>query len=85
MFTPNKGDTVRVMLPVEVVQNYGEDGKPDDGGCFTEHHTEWECVDRAACRANICQASDLMKTIAHFADQEAAEDGRSGIGRGGPG
>ena len=79
------GESNVEMTPVDVVQNYNENGRPDDGGCFSEHHTEWQCADDNVCRARRAEQWELMKTIAHFADQEAAEDGRSGIGRGGVG
>lgn len=70
------------MMPVDVAINYGEDGEPDDGGCFTEHHTEWQCTDHQACRDRRREMWKLSQTMARFADQEAAERGAFAIGGG---
>ena len=70
------------MVPVDIAINYGEDGEQDDGGCFTEHHTEWQCADHAACRERRREMWELSKTMARFADQEAAEEGAFAIGGG---
>jgi len=67
---------------VDIAVNYGEDGREDPGGCFTEHHTEWRCADTAACRKGRCEMWELLKTAARFADQEAAERGAFSIGGG---
>lgn len=70
------------MTAVDIAVNYGEDGREDPGGCFTEHRTEWRCSDRAACRDRRREMWELSKTMARFADQEAAERGAFAIGGG---
>jgi hypothetical protein len=70
------------MEPTDIVMLYDENGEPDDGGCFSEHHTEWQCLDRAACRDRRRQMWELAKEQARWADMEAREAGAFGIGAG---
>jgi hypothetical protein len=63
------------MTPVTTYQNYDEDGRPDDGGCFTETVIEWQCADRDACRNNRRENWKLAQQIAHGDDLAARESG----------
>lgn len=70
------------MEPTDIVVLYDENGHLDNGGCFSEHHTEWQCSDRAACRGRRREMWELVKQQAHWADMEAREAGAFGIGGG---
>jgi len=70
------------MEPIDIVVLYDENGEPDDGGCFSEHHTEWQCSDRIACHDRRREMWELVKEQARWADMEARERGAFGIGGG---
>jgi hypothetical protein len=68
---------------VDVELLTGEDGEPDDGGCFSEHHTEWRCSNRATCRQNRHALAAVYRQQAetdHLVGLEAGMNGRIGGG-----
>jgi len=84
---PPEGATCRLcgessveMTPVRVTQNYGEDGGEDDGGCFSESHTEWRCADTSACRNNRREWGKIMRSAAIAEDGALREAGFGAIG-----
>ena len=68
------------LEPVDVAVNYGEDGQPDPGGAFVEHHTEWRCGDRTACNERRHKLAQVAESAARAEDGALREEGWGVIG-----